>query len=87
MVLAEAALSGIPTVGTHVGQIAEWAPGAAVSAPVGDASALADAITALIADDALRMRLAASAQRRALAEDAEWSTAQIEDLYREITTG
>jgi glycosyltransferase involved in cell wall biosynthesis len=87
MVLAEAALSGVPTVGTHVGQIAEWAPDGALTAPVGNGAALADSIAKLMDDDGLRMRIAAAAQRRALAEDADWSAARIDDLYREVTAG
>ena len=85
MVLAEAATCGVPTVGTHVGQIAEWAPDAALTVPVGDAGALAAAIARLAADDALRLRIAGAAQRRALAEDADWSAARIDDLYRQVT--
>lgn len=41
LVLHEAALTGVPTVGTAVGQIADWAPQAARCAPVGEAGALA----------------------------------------------
>lgn len=85
LVLAEAAVSGVPTVGTHVGQIAEWAPDAALTAPVGDVAALADAIATVMEDEILRMRIADNAQRRALAEDADWSAARIDDLYRDVT--
>jgi len=86
IVLAEAAIAGVPTAGTHVGQIADWAPGAAVTAPVGSSTGLADAISRLMADEALRLRIAASAQRRAVAEDADWSAARIEELYREVAS-
>jgi len=32
----EAAVAGVPTVGTAVGQIADWAPDAAIAVPIGD---------------------------------------------------
>jgi glycosyltransferase involved in cell wall biosynthesis len=34
--MLEAAVAGVPTVGTAVGRIAEWAPHAAVSVRAGD---------------------------------------------------
>ena len=36
VVALEAAAVGVPTVGTAVGHIAEWAPDAALAVPVGD---------------------------------------------------
>jgi hypothetical protein len=47
--MLEAAVVGVPTVGTAVGHIAEWAPSAATSVAVGDAAALARAIGMLLA--------------------------------------
>src|SRR2546429_2362007 len=44
LAMLEAAVAGVPTIGTAVGHIAEWAPHAAVSAPVGDSAGLAGAI-------------------------------------------
>jgi len=85
MVLAEAAISGVPTVGTHVGQIAEWSPDAALTAPVKDCHGLADAIDRVMSDEALRMRVATSALERAIAEDADWSASRIDDIYRQLT--
>ncbi|MDQ0010791.1 glycosyltransferase involved in cell wall biosynthesis [Luteibacter jiangsuensis] len=82
LVLLEAAVAGVPTVGTAVGHIAEWANVAALAVPVGDANALADAMARVLDDDALRMRLAGEAQRRALAEDADHTAVIFEDMYR-----
>jgi glycosyltransferase involved in cell wall biosynthesis len=82
LVLLEAAVAGVPTVGTAVGHIAEWAGTAALAVPVGDADALAEAMSRLLDDDALRMRLANEAQRRALAEDADHTAATFEVMYR-----
>ncbi len=75
VVALEAAVAGVPTVGTSVGHIQEWAPEAAVAVPIGDDRALAREIAALLEDDAQRRRIAAAAQARALLEDAD-STAQ-----------
>src|SRR5262249_18527527 len=47
VVALEAAVAGVPTVGTAVGHIADFAPEAAVAVPIGDAAALAAAIEAL----------------------------------------
>ena len=50
LVVLEAAIAGVPTVGTKVGHVADWAPHAAVAVAVGDADALARETMALIAD-------------------------------------
>lgn len=84
LVLLEAAVAGVPTVGTAVGHIAEWSNEAALAVPVGDATAMADAIGRLLDDDALRMRLAEEAQRRALAEDADYTANAFEAMYRAL---
>ena len=71
LVVLEAAIAGVPTVGTRVGHIAEWSPQAARSVRVGDASDLAAGIAQLLDDEDLRLRLAANAQERALHDDAD----------------
>src|SRR5262249_5258551 len=55
----EAAATGLATVGTRVGYVADWSNTSAVAVPVGDANALAEAIIALLQDPARRQRLAA----------------------------
>jgi glycosyltransferase involved in cell wall biosynthesis len=84
--MREAAVAGVPTVGTAVGHVAEWAPGAAVAVPVGDAAALAREAAALLDDEPRRLRLAAAAQARAVAEDADWTAARVEQVYRELVS-
>lgn len=84
LVLLEAALAGIPTVGTAVGHLAEWTPNAALAVAPGDPVALAAAIARVLDDEPLRLRLAAHAQRRALAEDADDTAARFDALYREL---
>lgn len=81
LVALEAAMLGVPTVGTAVGHVAEWAPSAARAVPPGDADALADAINNVLDDDGLRLRLAAEAQRRALAEDADHTASLFLAIY------
>lgn len=82
--LLEAAVLGIPTVGTAVGHIAEWAPEAAMAVPVGDFEALAAALHRVMGDESLRLRLAGAARLRALREDADYTAACFEDLYAEL---
>lgn len=84
LVLLEAAVVGVPTVGTAVGHIAEWSPSAALAVPVGDWAALAEAIRRVLADEALRLRLAGEAQRRAVLEDADCTGRMFEGLYRRL---
>lgn len=79
--MLEAAVAGVPTVGTAVGHILEYAPEAALAVPTGDAQALAAAILRLAGDEDLRLGLAEAAQRRALAEDADYTAAAFLDLY------
>ena len=85
IVVLEAALTGVPTVGTAVGHIAEWQPEAAVAVSVGDPEALARETAALLADDERRTRIAAAAQRRAMTEDADWTARQVLAIYAALT--
>jgi glycosyltransferase involved in cell wall biosynthesis len=83
----EAAVAGVPTVGTCVGHIAEWAPRAALSVPVGDWAALAGAIGRMLEDEELRLGIAREAHERALAEDADYTAACFRRLYATLSTG
>jgi len=80
----EAASSGVPTVGTDVGIVAEMAPRAAVAVPVGDAGALANGILELLQDSRRRASLAFAAQNFARTYDANWTAAQFEAMYRRL---
>jgi glycosyltransferase involved in cell wall biosynthesis len=71
----------VPTVGTAVGHIADFAPDAALAVPVGDDVALADAIARLSDDEGLRLRLARAAQERAVSEDADFTAMRFRALY------
>ena len=83
--MLEAAAVGVPTVGTRVGHVHDWAPDAAVAVPIGDAVSLALALEGLLNDDARRLSIAQRAQELALREDADWTCARFEQLYAEMT--
>jgi glycosyltransferase involved in cell wall biosynthesis len=81
----EAAAAGVPTVGTSVGYVADWAAhDRALAVPVGDADALAAAILALLRNDDRRRAIAARARAWTLEHDADWTAAQFEQIYEEV---
>jgi glycosyltransferase involved in cell wall biosynthesis len=82
--MLEAAVAGVPTVGTAVGHLAEWAPDAALSVPVGDSERLAAAIAHLYDNEERRLDLALAAQRRAMLEDADHTAARFRAIYRSL---
>ena len=80
----EAAVSGLPAIGTAAGYIADWSPDGAYGVPAGDDVALADGIVMLLGDTARRARMAGEAERRARAQDADWTAGAMEHLYRSV---
>jgi glycosyltransferase involved in cell wall biosynthesis len=82
LVLLEAAVAGVPAVGTAIGHFVEWSPSAALAVPVEDWDALANAIHQMLANDQLRLRMAREAQRRAILEDADYTAHAFQALYR-----
>jgi glycosyltransferase involved in cell wall biosynthesis len=84
LVLLEAAVVGVPTVGTAVGHLAEWAPSAACVVAVGDRVGLARAIQRVLGDESLRLQLAQAAQRRALREDADYTARTFDALHQSL---
>jgi glycosyltransferase involved in cell wall biosynthesis len=82
--LLEAAVTGVPTVGTAVGLLPEWGPHAAVAVPVHDPESLASETAALLHDEERRLHIAAAAQALAIAEDADFTARATLDLYREL---
>jgi glycosyltransferase involved in cell wall biosynthesis len=85
VVTLEAAMAGVPTVGTRVGYIADGAPHRAVAVPVGDHAALAGAILELIGDPIRRSVLASTARTWAVMHDADSTAAMFDRLYRDVT--
>ena len=86
LVVLEAAVVGIPTVGTAVGHVAEMAPQAAAAVPVGDSAALADKTLELLNNEDQRLSLGREAQHRALACDADWTARRFESLYEALVS-
>jgi glycosyltransferase involved in cell wall biosynthesis len=84
LALREAAVVGVPTVGTAVGEIADWAPHAALAAPVGAADVLAEHIARLLTDEELRLRIAHEAWMRATREDADFTARAFESIYETL---
>jgi glycosyltransferase involved in cell wall biosynthesis len=83
VVALEAALTGVPVVGTAVGYLNEWAPDAAVVSRA-DAASLATTIIDLLRDPARRASIAASARAWALAHDADWTASEFERIYASL---
>ena len=82
--LHEAGVVGVPTVGTAVGEIADWAPQAALAAPVGDAGQLAEHLATLLRDEDLRLRIAHEARLRALQENVDSTARAFESIYETL---
>jgi glycosyltransferase involved in cell wall biosynthesis len=80
-VMLEAAVVGVPTVGTAVGHIQEWSPAGAVCVSVGDWAALARSISELLQDEELRLRIGREALQRAVREDADHTAECFQRLY------
>lgn len=81
----EAAASGVATVGTLAGYVADWGRTKAVA--VGDAipESLADAILTLHADPDRRRSIAAAARTFAIAHDASFAASRFDQMYRSLT--
>jgi glycosyltransferase involved in cell wall biosynthesis len=82
--MLEAAVVGVPTVGTAVGHLCEWSPAAASAVPVGDPARLAAAIGRLLDDEDLRLRVAKEAFSRAMREDANYTAHHFQALYADL---
>ena len=87
LVLLEAAVCGVPTVGTPVGHLADWAPEAAVTVPMVDPEAMAAAVAELLGDEDRRLALAAAAQRLAIRHDADAGAGRILEIFAELAAG
>jgi glycosyltransferase involved in cell wall biosynthesis len=84
VVVLEAAASGVATVGTSVGYVADWDPDRAVAVPVQNAEALANGIAGLLQEPLRRACLASAAREWTLRHDADWTAAQFERVYSEV---
>ena len=83
----EAAACGVPTVGSRVGHIADFARGPnplAIGVPPGDADLLAEAIIALLTDDDRRSEIGRAARDWAVNHDAAATARAFSDRYRAL---
>jgi glycosyltransferase involved in cell wall biosynthesis len=80
--ILEAAAAGVPTVGTRVGYVADWAPDAAAAVNPGEAAGLAAAASELLAHAAKRRALGDRARARAQAFTIDDTVLAFEALYR-----
>lgn len=80
LVALEAAVAGVPTVGTAVGHLADWEPDAAIAVPCADAEALAEGARRLLEDEDARLETAERAQGRALGMDADRTAREVRAL-------
>ena len=78
----EAAVAGLPIVGTQVGYIADWAPGRAEAVETATPHALAVAIRKMQANRERAHAMATAAGAWARNHDADWTAAQFNQLYR-----
>jgi glycosyltransferase involved in cell wall biosynthesis len=85
LVVLEAAIAGVPTVGTAVGHIVDWAPEGAVCVHDNLASTFAAAVMQLLGDEPRRLAIAHEAQRRAVEIDADFTTTLFESMYDDVT--
>jgi glycosyltransferase involved in cell wall biosynthesis len=84
MVAWEAAMAGVPTIGTKVGVLAEWSPDAARVVAPADAAGMAAMVIDLARDEEARLDLARHAQQRAVAEDADVTAQRMRSLYQQL---
>ena len=84
VVVLEAAATGLATVGTAVGYVADWNPDRAIAVPASDPDALATAVVDLLQDPVRRERLASAAREWTLAHDADWTARQFEQIYTDV---
>jgi glycosyltransferase involved in cell wall biosynthesis len=85
MAVLEAGASGVPTVGAAVGVVADLAPAAALATPIGDPTALAQAIAALATPDARAPLAAALAPRIASDYSLSATVPRTLTLYHSLT--
>ncbi|MEO8587231.1 MAG: glycosyltransferase family 4 protein [Acidobacteriota bacterium] len=90
LVVLEAAACGVPSVGTAVGHIRDFArsaPACALAVPVGDDAALAAGILALLDDAPRRRAMGLAARDWARAHDADATASAFERIYAELAKG
>ena len=74
--------AGVPTVGTRVGYVADWAPNGAVAVTPGDPSALAAAVSDLLSHPAQLRVIGIEARARAQAFTMDDTINAFEQVYQ-----
>jgi glycosyltransferase involved in cell wall biosynthesis len=83
----EAMAAGTPVVATDAGSLPEVLGDAALLVPVGDVEALADALSAALADHGLRARLVAAGHAQVARYSWDRTAEGMADLYRKAAAG
>jgi len=84
LVALEAGGCGLTTIGTAVGHLPDMDPHCGIAVPSGDGPALARETIALLRDDARREALGRAARAWAVEHDADRTTAQLLQIYRDL---
>lgn len=82
--MLEAAACSIPTVGTPVGYVSDWAGARAVVVPHNDPDAMAAALLQLLADAPRRRAMGAAARDWVRRHDSRWTAENFLRLYRSL---
>lgn len=85
--VCEAAMHGLPLIGTAVGILREFAPSGAITAEPGNASGLADAVESVVKDSELRRALGGGAAAWMEGYSMDWTTRQAIEIYRTLAPG
>jgi glycosyltransferase involved in cell wall biosynthesis len=84
VVTLEASCSGLATIGTRVGHVADWAPDRAIAVATRAPELLAGGVLELLRDPARREQIAAKARAWTLAHDADWTERELERIYESV---
>ena len=80
----EAALAGVPTVGSAVGLVSDLSPDAALAVEPGNPKALAEGILQLTHQPSKLKQIGEAARAWAKAHDAQWTARTFEQIYGDL---
>lgn len=86
LVALEAAMTGLPCVGTAVGHVDDWHSASGLTVAPGDDAGLAQLVLRLLRDPALRAELAGAAREFARRHDADYTAHAFMRLYAELSS-
>jgi len=82
--MLEAAACGVPTVGTGVGYVADWANEKSLAVAIGDVDALADAILCLLGNSTRRKEMGNAARQWVRKYNIKWTADTLLHLYEKL---